>query len=105
MQEASAPGALQQVALPEAEMARQLKAMNRPMPTSAAKDAVVIETEDGNYVTLRDPVKTIGKGLEERELHVLPPEQKKKRRIVRNIVVYSVGLVILYVIFMLLTKV
>lgn len=97
---------MQQVALPEEEMARQLKALNRPLPpTNVPKDAVLIETEDGGYVALREPVKTVGTGANERELHVLTPEQKAKRRIIRNLVVFSVGLTVLFVIFMLLMRV
>ena len=58
-------------------MARQLRELNRPMPPAdAPKDAVLIPTDDGKYVALHEPVKTVGKGLQERELHVLPPEDK-----------------------------
>lgn len=98
-------GPLQQVALPEEEMARQLKALNRPLPpTNIPKDAVVIETEEGEYVALREPVKTIGKGAEERELRVLSPEVKQRRRLIRNVVVYAVLFTILVVTFMMLTR-
>ncbi len=96
---------MQQVALPEEEMARQLKALNRPLPPSnVPKNAVLIETEEGEYVALREPVKTVGKGLEARELRVLTPEEKARRRLIRNVVVYSVGLIILVTVFMLLTR-
>jgi hypothetical protein len=99
-------GALQQVALPEAEMERQWREMNRPAPpTNVPKDAVLIPTEEGSYVALREPVKTVGKGVNERELHVLPPEVKQKRRALRTIIVYVVGLIVLVVSFILLTKV
>jgi hypothetical protein len=86
-------------------MQRQMRELNRPIkPTSLPKDAVVIETEEGNYVALHEPVKTVGHGIDERELHVLPPEVKQKRRLVRNFIVYTVGLVILIVAFALLLK-
>ena len=82
-----------------------MRALNRPVkPTNVPKDAVVIETEDGGYVALREPVKTVGTGAEARELHVLSPEEKSRRRLIRNIVMYTVGLTILIVTFMLLTR-
>jgi hypothetical protein len=106
MGEVPVGGPLQQVALPEEEMARQMRELNRPLPPpDAPKDAVLIPTDDGKYVALREPVKTIGKGLEERELHVLPPEVKQKRRLVRNFVVYTIMLLILIAAFYLLLNV
>jgi hypothetical protein len=51
---------------------------------------VIIPTEDGAYVALREPVKTVGSGADERELRTLTPEEKKVRRIIRNIVVWTI---------------
>jgi hypothetical protein len=104
MGEELAAAAMQQVALPEEEMQRQMRELNRPIKPAVPKDAVVIETEEGDYVALREPVKTVGRGVEERELHVLPPEVKQKRRLVRNFIVYTIGLVVLIVTFALLLK-
>lgn len=78
---------------------------SRPkLPDRLADGSVVIPTDDGKYVALREPVKTVGKGSQERELRVLTPEEKQKRRFVRNVIVYTIGLVILIVTFALLAR-
>ena len=56
---------------------------------------VVIPTEGGGHVALHEPVKTTGKGLNEIELRRLSPEEKQRRRLIRNIVLAVVGIGIL----------
>jgi hypothetical protein len=58
---------------------------------------VLIPTEEGGYVALHEPVKTIGAGSRERELHRLTPEEKQKKRLVKNIVMAAVGVLVLLI--------
>lgn len=95
-------GPMQQVALPDA---RQMAAASRPdLPLRAADGSVLIPTEDGRVLALREPVKTVGKGSNERELHVLPPEEKQRRRRIRTVIMFTVGIVLLVTVFMVLTR-
>jgi hypothetical protein len=52
---------------------------------------VTIETGDGDYVTLEEPVKKVGS----RELHTLSPEEKASRRFMTNLIVVGICAVIL----------
>jgi hypothetical protein len=52
---------------------------------------VTIETGDGDYVTLEEPVKKVGS----RELQTLTPEEKASRRFVTNLIVVGICAVIL----------
>jgi hypothetical protein len=96
---------LAQIALPEAEMAQQLKELQRPkLPAQVPEGTILLPTDDG-YVAVRESAKTVGSGYEERELNVLPPELKRKRRWWRNFVMYAFGLVLLAIIFAALMRV
>ncbi|MBM4003740.1 MAG: hypothetical protein FJ295_10700 [Planctomycetes bacterium] len=64
--------------------------------------AVVIPTEDGGYVALRDPVKTIGRPGQEIELRQLSPEEKRQRRRITNIIVITACMLILLITFVVL---
>lgn len=81
---------------------RELK--RPPPPERGPGDAVLIPTEEGSYVALHEPVKTVGSGVTERELRVLSPEEKQQRRLIRNIVMYTFALLILIATFILLTR-
>ena len=48
-------------------------------------------------MALREPVKTIGRGDDERELHQLDAEEKARRRFRKNIIVWTFGAVILLI--------
>jgi hypothetical protein len=64
--------------------------------------AVVIPTEDGGYVAVREPVKTIGRPGQEIELRQLTVEEKRRRRQITNIIVISACMVILLITFLVL---
>ena len=66
------------------------------------RETVVIPTEDGDYVAVREPVKTVGKGSEEIELRRLSPEERLQRRRVTNAIMIFFCLTILILVFMLL---
>mgnify|MGYP003345685553 CR=1 FL=1 len=66
------------------------------------RETVVIPTEDGDYVAVREPVKTVGKGSEEIELRRLSPEERLQRRLVTNAIMIFFCLTILILVFMLL---
>lgn len=99
--EESGRAPMQQIALPEKEMA---EAERPKLPLRAPDGSVVIPTDDGSYTTLREPVKTVGEGINERELVTLPPEVKARRRMVRGIIVYMFCIVVLIVVLGLLAK-
>ena len=55
----------------------------------------MIPTEEG-LVAVKETVKTIGTGDDEIELKRLTPEEKSRRRLVRNLVVGGVCLLVLF---------
>lgn len=52
-------------------------------------------TEDGDVVTIREPVKTVTVGDEEMELNELTPDEKERRRFIRTIFVWGFCVVVL----------
>ena len=60
-------------------------------------DTKGLVTEDGEVVSLRDPVKTVVHGGEEMELHQLTSEERAARRFRRNLIVWTIGIIILIV--------
>lgn len=67
----------------------------RQSGSAATGNRIVLPTEDGGYVTLRDPVKTIGHGDEEIELRTLSPEEKTRRKLKRNLILWGFGLLLI----------
>jgi hypothetical protein len=61
-----------------------------------------VPTEDGGYVTLRDPVKTVGRGDDAIELRTLSPEERARRKLKRNLVLWGFGLLIISITLVLL---
>lgn len=57
--------------------------------------SLVIPTEDGAFVTLREPVKTVGEGDEEIELKSLTAEEKEKKKLKKNLIIWGFGLVVI----------
>ena len=51
--------------------------------------------EEGGLVRLREPVKTVGYGDDAVELRTLTPEERARRRLRKNLILWTVGLVIL----------
>jgi len=67
-----------------------------PSAAQAGQDAVVIPTEDGSYVAVRDKgVKTVKFGGEEVEVRRLTPEEKKRRRLIMNLIMAALGILFL----------
>ena len=62
-----------------------------------AKDdkEITITTEDGTEVTLHEPVKKVGVGENAIELRSLTPEEKSRRRLIKNIIVFSFCVLVL----------
>ena len=60
-----------------------------------ASGSIVLPTEDGGYVKLREPVKTIGRGDDAVELRTLSPEEKARRKFKRNLILWGFGLVMI----------
>jgi hypothetical protein len=67
----------------------------RQLGATTAGNRIVLPTEDGGYVTLRDPVKTIGHGDEEIELRTLSPEEKARRKLKKNLILWGFGLLLI----------
>lgn len=55
----------------------------------------MIPTEDGTFVTLREPLRTVGEGDEEIELRSLTAEEKERKKLKKNLIVWGFGLVII----------
>ncbi|QDU98062.1 hypothetical protein Pla8534_59230 [Lignipirellula cremea] len=65
-------------------------------PQVLADGTVIITTNDGDQISLKEPVrKVVSAGGEERELHTLTPEEKARRRLIRNVVVFSFCVIVL----------
>jgi hypothetical protein len=58
---------------------------------------VLIPSEGGGYIALREPTKTVTARGREIELRRLTPEEKEQRRFRRNVVVAGLGLAFLIV--------
>jgi hypothetical protein len=99
---ANAPVPVQQVPLPVPQPALPVgtKAAKKPARTTGEK--ILIPTEEGGYVTVREPVKTVGVGEKEVELKVLTPAEKAKRRLIRSAIVGGFCLIVLFVTMVLL---
>ena len=89
------PSPGQQVALPESPDERDLGGL--PILEQAESGSLTMLTEDGSSVTLREPVKTIGHGDDAQELRQLTSKEKARRRMVKNLVLWSFGALILIV--------
>ncbi len=55
----------------------------------------MIPTEDGTFVTVREPLKTVGEGDEEIELRSLTAEERERKKLKKNLIVWGFGLVII----------
>jgi hypothetical protein len=60
-----------------------------------APDTVVIPTDDGRYVAVRQKEKTIRFKGEEVEVRRLTPEEKARKRFVKNVVMGLFGIAVL----------
>ncbi len=64
-------------------------------PGVAADGSVLIPTDDGGFIALREPVKTVSVKGQEIELRRLTPEEKAARRFKRNLFVAGFGMLFL----------
>jgi hypothetical protein len=62
----------------------------------------VIPTGDGSVVTVREPVKTVGEGDDEVELRSRTPEERAKRRLRKNLVLWGFGLIVMAIVLIIL---
>jgi hypothetical protein len=62
---------------------------------SAAAPKPIVPVGDRGPFDLREPVKTVGAGDEAIELKALSPEEKARRRLKKNLVLWCLGLVII----------
>lgn len=85
---------------PGAAGASQAVAERKPLPASIptrSKDVVMIPTEKG-YIGVHEPVKTVLHHGEEVELRKLTPEEKARRRVVRNTILFLFCVITLIVV-------
>ena len=64
----------------------------------------MLPTEDGKVVPLHDPIKTVGRPGQEIELRQLSPQEKARRRAVRNLIMSVGSIVLLTIVFYVLLK-
>ena len=88
------------VALPDAPPPAR-----KPMP-AAGPGRLVLPTPDGDYVTVenKEGVKTISDRGEEIEIRKLSPEERARRRRVKNIVMFTFAIIILAVVILLMSR-
>lgn len=56
-----------------------------------------ISVPDGGPIRLREPVKTVGVGDDEIELRSLTPEERARRRLIKNLILWGIGVAIIAV--------
>ena len=90
----------EQVALPDAPPPAP-----KPMP-AAAPGRLVLPTPDGDYVTVenKEGVKTISSKGEEIEIRKLSPEERARRRRVKNAVMFTIAILLLAVVIFIMTR-
>jgi hypothetical protein len=79
----------EQVEVPDAPRRRPVIAANLP------KGSVAVPTPDGGFVTVTESPALIGEGDEEIEVRRLTPQEKARRRFRRNMILWSVSILIL----------
>jgi hypothetical protein len=79
----------EQVEVPDAPRRRPAIAVNLP------KGTVAVPTPDGGFVTVTESPTVIGEGDEEIEIRRLTPAEKARRRFRRNLIFWSISILIL----------
>jgi hypothetical protein len=74
------------------------------IPQNVASGAVVVPTADGGYVAVRESPKVIGSGDDELEVRRLAPEEKARRRLRRNLMLWTFCLLVLIAVFYFFTR-
>jgi hypothetical protein len=73
---------------------------------AAAPGRLVLPTPDGDYVTVENKqgVKTISSKGEEIEIRKLSPEERARRRRVKNAVMFTIAILLLAVVIFIMTR-
>ena len=69
-----------------------------PNAPQTAEGTVAIPSEDGGYVTVREKTKTVEFHGEEVEVRRLTPEEKQRKRLIKNIIMACLGILFLSVV-------
>jgi len=70
----------------------------QPLAEEPSEGTITIPTETGSLARLYEPVKKVGYGEDEIELRRLTPEEKARRRLVKNIIMAACGVIFLVVV-------
>ncbi len=83
------------MALPDAEGSQTPGA---GLKSAGSEKLVQIPTEDGKVVTLHEPKRVVQQGEEEVEIRSLTPEEKARRRMFKNIIMFGFGGMVLLIV-------
>jgi hypothetical protein len=64
-------------------------------PVSGPARPISVSSGDAGLFNLREPVRTVGVGDDAIELKSLSPEEKARRRLKKNILLWGIGLVVI----------
>jgi hypothetical protein len=62
------------------------------------------QTQAAESIVIREPERVVRQGRKTRELRTLPPEVKRRRRLLQTVVVYVVGIVVLVAVLAILVQ-
>jgi len=65
---------------------------------------IALPTEDGSVMVVTESPKTVGSGEEAIEVRRLSPEEKARRRFRRNMILWSLCILVLLVVFYFFTR-
>jgi hypothetical protein len=68
-----------------------------PVPTKPQVPIPVtpIATDDPTAIKVREPVRTIGTGDDAIELRAFSPEERARRRLKKNLILWAIGLIVI----------
>lgn len=66
-----------------------------PLPAAPRPVLVTAAPNDANPLAVKDRPKIVGKGMDQVEVRRLTPEEKARRRAVRNVILFLLGLAVL----------
>ena len=92
----SAPPASGEPPVPgQTAASRSRGAVSPPPSPDESRGQIVVPTEDGERITLHEPVKIVQWGTENRELRQVDPKERSRRRFRRNVIMWCLGASIL----------
>ena len=74
-----------------------MTSVQSPTP-AAAPGTVTLPSDDGGYVTVQEKSKTVEFGGEEVEVRRLTPEEKQRKRFIKNIIMAILGILFLSIV-------